>query len=304
MERLESTKLMSVRGLVAVITGGGTGLGRTMANTLDINGASNIFIIGRREDRLRETAASAINGSIIPVTGDITSKESLQAAYDTIASQTDHVDLLIANSGTTGRPYTDQEPKSDGSKPQLSELRDKLWSLPMEEFSHVSNVNVTGTFYTILAFLPLLEAANKKRPAPEQHILSPPRPQIIVISSAAGFIRFTPVNMEYHLSKAAVNYMIKLLATTFAEYNIRVNGIAPGFYYSDMSVAFYKSQGIQDKGITDGSFSRNLIPITRGGSEEDIAGLILYMAGAAGGNLNGSIILSDGGSLSIFPSTY
>jgi NADP-dependent 3-hydroxy acid dehydrogenase YdfG len=71
-----------------------------MARALDANGALKVFIIGRRERSLEETAAMAINGSIIPIKGDVTSKESLQSAYDHIASQTSHIDLLIANSGT------------------------------------------------------------------------------------------------------------------------------------------------------------------------------------------------------------
>lgn len=275
-----------------------------MAYALDINGASKVFIIGRREERLKETAASAISGSIIPVMGDVTSKESLQAAYDIISSQTDHVDLVVANSGTAGRPYASSEPKPDGSMPPFSELRNHLWSIPMEEFTNVSHVNVTGAFYTILAFLPLLKAANKKRSAPEQYIVSPPRPQIIITSSIAGFSRFAPGDMSYNFSKVAVNHMVKLLATTLVQDDIRVNGIAPGLYYTDMTLSFYESQGVHGKGIMDGSFSRDLIPITRSGSEEDIAGVILYMAGVAGGYLNGCIVVSDGGSLSIFPSTY
>jgi NAD(P)-dependent dehydrogenase (short-subunit alcohol dehydrogenase family) len=176
----------------------------------------------------------------------------------------------------------------------------------MEDFTNVSHVNVTGAFYTVLAFLPMLEAANKKRSVPDQSTISPPRPQIIITSSVAGFSRFSPAidNIAYQLSKAAVNHMVKLLATNLVQDNIRVNGIVPGFYYTDMSSPFYKSQGVEGKGLVDGSFSRDIIPITRSGGEEDMAGLILYMAGTTGGYLNGSIIVSDGGSLCIFPSTY
>ncbi|KAH9203731.1 hypothetical protein DL95DRAFT_138559 [Leptodontidium sp. 2 PMI_412] len=274
-----------------------------MARALDVNGASKVFIIGRREQHLKETAASAISGSIIPVTGDVTSKESLQAAYDTIVSQIDHIDLLVANSGIIG-PSANPKSKPDGSKPTLSELRDHFWSIPMEEFTNVSHVNVTGAFYTVLTFLPLLEAMNKKRPAPVPDIVSPPKPQIIITSSIAGFLRIAHCNVSYHLSKAAVTHMIKMLATILVQYDIRVNGLAPGLYHSDMALPFYESYGVHGNGITDGSFSRDLIPITRGGSEEDMAGVILWMAGAAGGYLNGNIVVSDGGSLSIMPSTY
>lgn len=122
-----------------------------MALALDANGASKVFIIGRREDKLQETASLAINKTIIPIKGDVSSKESLQAAYDSIASQTDHVDLLIANSGVMGPSARPPAAKEDGSKPSLSEVRDQLWAVPMEEFSRVFDINVTGSYYTVLA---------------------------------------------------------------------------------------------------------------------------------------------------------
>lgn len=72
-----------------------------MAQALAANGASKVFIIGRRLEALQETAKGGPKGAIIPVQGDITSKESLQAAYETISSQTEYIDLSIANSGVT-----------------------------------------------------------------------------------------------------------------------------------------------------------------------------------------------------------
>ncbi|KAJ5444845.1 3-oxoacyl- reductase [Penicillium daleae] len=175
MENLKSPKLFSVKGLVAVITGGGSGLGRNMALALDANGASKVFIIGRREHKIKDTAASAVNGSIIPVVGDISSKESLQTAYDQISSKAEYIDLLVANSGMVG-PSANPPARQKGSEPTLLELRDYLWATPMDQFSEVSHVNITGTFYTAVAFLPLLEAANAKRPLLPRgsfHVLDP-----------------------------------------------------------------------------------------------------------------------------------
>ncbi|UKZ58373.1 hypothetical protein TrVGV298_012241 [Trichoderma virens] len=102
MESLEARNLFSVNGLVAVITGGGSGLGRTLALALDANGASKVFVIGRRESKLQETASLGLKGSIIPVVGDVTSKESLKAAVEKVAAQTTHIDLLVVNSGIMG----------------------------------------------------------------------------------------------------------------------------------------------------------------------------------------------------------
>lgn len=78
--------------------------------------------------------------------------------------------------------------------------------------------------------------------------------------------------------------MVKLLSSTFAPHDIRVNGIAPGLYASDLITGLY---GDYDRMTSYGSVSKEFTPLTRLGGTVDIAGLILYMAGASGGNLNG-----------------
>lgn len=271
-----------------------------MAHALSANGASKVFIIGRRLEALQETAAGGTNGTIIPVQADITSKDSLEAAYKTIASQTSHVNTLIANSGVLG-PLSRAPPKEDGTKPTLSEIRDALWSIPPEDFTKTFDVNVTGSYYTVVAFLPLLEAANKLRPAPQKNVLSAPTAQVIITSSIAGFNRVVPFSISYNTSKAAVNHLVKVLATLLAGYDVRVNGIAPGLYMSEMSARNFQEN---DSGISDGSFGREMIPLTRAGGEEDIAGLVLFMAGASGGYLNGNITVTDGGRMSVLASSY
>ncbi|GAD96059.1 short chain dehydrogenase/reductase family [Paecilomyces variotii No. 5] len=305
MAEFEASKLFSVKGLVAIITGGGSGLGAVMARALDANGADKVFILGRREQNLKEVAAQAINKSIIPVTADVTSKESLQAAYDAISKETDHVDLLVANSGIMGPSISPGAPgKPAGSTPTLSELRDHLWATPMEDFSNVFNVNISGTFYTVLAFIPLLQAADQKRPPPVPGKLSPPKPQVVITSSIGGFSRIAAFSPAYSISKSATNYMIKSLSTMLVKYGIRVNGIAPGLYYSEMAAPAFEAHNAVGAGISDGSLPPEFIPITRGGSSEDIASIILWMAGAGGGYLSGNIVVSDGGRLSTVPSTY
>ncbi|KAJ5690188.1 Short-chain dehydrogenase/reductase SAT3 [Penicillium macrosclerotiorum] len=304
MSHLQASNLFSVQDRVVVITGGGSGLGRTMARALAINGASKIFVLGRREDALQETAAQAPDASVIPIKCDITSKDSLEAAYQAVAAQTSHVDVLFANSGVLGPKMRSPLPKADGSLPSLTEVRNELFNVPMEDFTSVLNVNVTGSYYTVLAFLPLLEAANKRRPAPEVGVLTPPTAQVVITSSIAGYIRKVPFSYAYNASKAATTHLVKMLSTGLSSYDIRVNGITPGLYHSEMASNITTDGGVQGDGISEGSFPREMIPLTRGGSEEDIAGLILWMASASGGYLNGSIMVTDGGRVSILPNTY
>lgn len=271
-----------------------------MAKVLAVNGASKVFVVGRRLEALQETAALGPPGTIIPVTGDISTKESIQATYETIALQTDHVDLLVADSGVLG-PETRHPTNPDGSKAGLSEVREKLWSISMDDFSNTLHTNITGTFFTVVAFLPLLEATNKRRPAPVSEVPSAPTAQIIITSSIAGFVRAVPVGFPYNTSKAGVTHLIKLLSTYLCEHDIRVNGIAPGLYISEMSSPAFEGRGT---GVSDGSFPRDRIPLTRSGSEQDISGLLLFLSGPSGGYVNGSIIVTDGGRLSVLPSSY
>lgn len=175
----------------------------------------------------------------------------------------------------------------------------------MKDFSDVSHVNVTGAFYTAVAFLPLLEAANQKRGPSIPGELSSPRPQIVITSSIVSFLRIGPTTgYAYHFSKAAVNLLIKMLSTTLGQHDIRVNGIAPGLYLSELTTGIFARQSVAGQGVTEGSFPRDHIPLRRAGAEEDIAGVVLWMAGRAGGYLNGTIVVSDGGRLGISPSTY
>jgi NADP-dependent 3-hydroxy acid dehydrogenase YdfG len=69
--------LFGIKGIVAVITGGGSGLGLSIAKALDENGAKAVYIIGRRKETLEKAAKQGVNGTIIPLQGDMTSKESL-----------------------------------------------------------------------------------------------------------------------------------------------------------------------------------------------------------------------------------
>lgn len=109
--------------------------------------------------------------------------------------------------------------------------------------------------------------------------------------------------IAYQLSKAAVSLLIKLLSTNLLNYHIRVNGIAPGIYPTDMSASLTRAAGI-DHGITEGDVPETVVPLTRLGSEHDLAGLVLFMAGTSGGYLNGTIVISDGGRVAANPSSY
>jgi NAD(P)-dependent dehydrogenase (short-subunit alcohol dehydrogenase family) len=255
MAHLTKQDLFDCTGLVAVITGGGTGMyrqhildiihnllfinpfansmetliysgiGLVMARALEANGAT-VYIIGRRKDKLDEAAATAQHGNIIPLQGDVTSKTDLERIAAHIATETGFVNLVIANSGIMGPNNRNLNPRADdGSSlclPTIQETQKALWDFPVEAVTDTYCVNVAGVLYTAIAFLDLLDKGNQRGNVQQWS-------QVMVTSSIGGFHRgWTQAGLAYTTSKAAVSHMVKSLASYLIQHRIRVNGIVPG----------------------------------------------------------------------------
>lgn len=298
---LLAQNLFNVNGLNILITGAGSGLGSYMARGLAANGANKIVIIGRREEALRRTQASLPSEhakTLIPVTCDVTSKESLSAALKTVTEThgISTLDVLICNSGTSG-------PSVKTVTPTIDELVANMLAPSEEETTNTFRVNLTGVYLTIATFLPLLDAANKARPA--IGTTDKPRPQIITTSSIGGFNRQPLANLSYGPSKAGVVHMTKQLATLLVAHDIRANTIAPGLYMSEMTTGYMSSNKLDsDNHNREGNVKKSEIPATRGGDEQDMAGLVLWLCSRAGSYINGCVVVTDGGRLSVVPASY
>jgi NAD(P)-dependent dehydrogenase (short-subunit alcohol dehydrogenase family) len=189
-----------------------------MTKALALNGASKVYIIGRRLEKLQEATKLSSHSNIIPIQGDVTDKESLQSMAAQIRKETGYINLLICNSGISGPQAAVNMPKDTPAK----ELQRMILDTPMEEFNHVFAVNVTGVLYNAIAFLDLLEAGNK------QGNMAEIRSQVLVTGSIAAYNRNVGAGIAYNTSKAAVTHLVKMLAGLFTEYSVRVNAIAPG----------------------------------------------------------------------------
>ncbi|KAI1133327.1 hypothetical protein F5Y10DRAFT_85979 [Nemania abortiva] len=282
---LDTQSLFDVKGLVAVVTGGGSGIGLMIAQALEANGAI-VYIIGRRKEKLEQAAATAKHNNIHPVVGDVTSKTSLAAAASTIEGETGgYVDLVVANSGILG-PSLDDMPQD----PDITTFQNFLATWDTDVFNQTFATNVTGVFNTVVAFLSLLDAGNKREGRPKQ------RSQVIATSSIGAYNR-VPLGYAYSGSKAAVNHMMKQFATTLVPYGIRSNAIAPGFYPSELN------EDVISKTNTEG-WPKSMVPEQRAGDREDMAGTVLFLASKAGAYINGNILVTDGGRLGVRPSAY
>lgn len=296
--------LFNVNGMVAVITGGGSGLGLYAARALDANGAKAVYIIGRRENTLEEAAKTATNGTIIPITGDVTDKSALTKIVKQIQQEQGYVNLLFNNAGVSGpkdRKALKENTSNSDDKPTIKELQQTLWQPDMDEYTKTLHINCTGVYYTTIAFLELLDAGNKKGNLAQDS-------QVIVTSSVAGFSRYLASSFAYSTSKAAANHLTKMLSTFFAQsgLRIRVNLIAPGLYPSEMTQGSTSELEKYDGKAFDGAHKMPVdrSPSERTGSEQDIAGTILFMASQAGAYLNGEALVTDGGRLAQLPSVY
>jgi len=293
MSDLSIENLFSVKGIVALITGGGSGIGLMIAKALDANGAEAVYIVGRREEVLQNAAKQGINGKIIPVVGDVTSKDSLAAIAARIEKDHGFLNVLVANSGIIGI-RSDQSLPSD-HEPSLKEFKEGFWQHSMEDFTQASHVNVTAVFYTCLAFLELLDAGNTKKNVSQTS-------QIITIASIASFSRQAAAGYPYSTSKAGVMHLMKILSTRFAKWDIRCNVIAPGPYPSEMTS---ETKGVDGKKPTDdGGLPKTVVPLGRMGREEDMAGTAITLIAKSGAYINGNVIITDGGRLTQLPSVY
>jgi NAD(P)-dependent dehydrogenase (short-subunit alcohol dehydrogenase family) len=284
-----------------------------MAKALALNGAKKVYIVGRRLDKLEEAAKESPTGNIIPLQGDVTSKESLESCTEHVRKEVGYVNLVICNSGVTGPPHAVNMAAGTSAR----DLQKQVLATPMEDFTQAFSVNVSGVYYTAFAFLDLLEEGNKK-----ENALEGVTSQVLVTGSIAAYNRSVGAGIAYNTSKAAVTHLVKILAGIFVPYSVRVNAIAPGCKFSSRRTFYHEVQRANSKrkvfpsdlsasllaGRGDstqiGSFPKSFIPAEKTGDEQDMAGTILYMASRAAAYCTALILVVDGGRLTLLPGSY
>lgn len=202
-------------------------------------GASKVYILGRRKDVLEKTAEA--HPSIILIECDVCAKTSLQSAVDFITKDAGYVNLVIANSGVIGPETRFNSDKS------VSELRKILFDdVSIEDFTETFSVNVSGAYFTMLAFLELLDAGNQQAlkggfgaPSKEGSDVPSIQSQVIFTSSISAYSRFWTSTPAYTSSKAAIAHLAKHTSTNLVKYGIRVNALAPGCEFEEYRVLLF-----------------------------------------------------------------
>ncbi|MFO7305490.1 MAG: glucose 1-dehydrogenase [Gammaproteobacteria bacterium] len=248
--------LFDLRGKVALITGASSGLGRHFAGVLSRAGA-RVGLAARRVDALETAAAELSAGGA--VTGiarlDLNDEESITSAIATIEQLLGPIDILVNNAGVCI------------TKPVLEQTA--------RDWDEVLDVNLRG------AFLMSTHVARRMRELKRGGSII--NIQSILSYRQAGHIA------PYAASKAALNQLTKSMALELARFNIRVNGIAPGYFLTDINRDFFATEA--------GAAMVKRIPQRRLGRFEDLDGPLLLLASDASRYMTGSTIVVDGGHL-------
>ncbi|KAH1580229.1 hypothetical protein KXW39_006160 [Aspergillus fumigatus] len=263
--RFKLENLFSVKGRVALVTGGGSGIGLMIIQALTVSGAK-VYITGRtgeKLDRVAELYSHNIPGQIIPITADVTSKQSIQKLVDEISSEEKALHILVNNAGISG---TTQDTDSQSAE----ELHQKLFkdeSNSVEEWDEIFRTNVTQLYFTTAAFLPLLN------------------------NSISGILKTAQHHFHYNASKGAAIHVSRMLAHGIASSNlkIRVNNIAPGVFPLEMTA---NDSDEKQKSSLPKEKYEGKVPAGRPGKDKDMGSAIFSICNQY---LNGQTIVVDGG---------
>ncbi|MDI3327603.1 MAG: SDR family oxidoreductase [Alicyclobacillaceae bacterium] len=254
---MHSRDLFDLTGRVAIITGGGRGLGREIALGYAEMGA-DVVLCSRRVENCHQVAEEvrALGRRALPVACDVANPDDVRRVVDETLNTFGKIDILVNNSGTSwGAPALE---------------------MPLEAWHKVMETNVTGTFLMSQAVARhMIERGEGGR--------------IINIASVAGLVGSPPEVLDavgYSASKGAVVNLTRDLAVKWARYNILVNAIAPGFFPTKMSKVVIERNGEE---ILRGT------PLKRFGREGELKGVAIFLASAASSYITGQILAVDGG---------
>jgi NAD(P)-dependent dehydrogenase (short-subunit alcohol dehydrogenase family) len=249
-------QLFSIRGKVAVVTGGSRGIGEMIARGYVAAGAK-VYISSRKAAACEALAGElAAVGECIPLPVDLSTPEGAAELAAEIASREPEVHVLVNNAGASwGEPLDDYA---------------------VEGFDKVMDLNVRGVFLLTQALAPQIRAAaSAEDPA-----------RVINIGSIDGGFHVPAYEAyAYSASKAAVHQLTRHLGRFLAADHVTVNAIAPGLFPSKMTAFMFDHEEQLVAGI----------PMGRAGTPEDMAGIAIYLASRAGAYTTGAIIPVDGG---------
>ncbi|KZT65733.1 short-chain dehydrogenase [Daedalea quercina L-15889] len=293
---LRLDNLFSVKGRVALVTGGGTGLGWMIAEGLAVNGA-RVYITGRRKDVLEQSASKFAQenkgeGSVIPLVMDVTDKASILAAHEVVSTKERKLHILVNNAGIAGpfaKFFNDMDAPEHRDPETLG--RALFDNASFYDWANVFTVNAFSVYFVTTAFLGLLAKGSEDVPGYTSSVIN--------MGSISGNTKLAQKKFAYNSSKGAVTHLTKMLATELALKGIpvRVCSVAPGVFPSEMTDPVVTPDMVEK--YADGVIP---VPMRRAGTVQEMAGTVMYLASPAGCYTTGEEILVDGGYIAVNPS--
>ncbi|KAI1339204.1 hypothetical protein F5Y15DRAFT_383430 [Xylariaceae sp. FL0016] len=276
-----SNELFNLKGRVALVTGGGSGIGLMATQALVANGAK-VYITGRTKEKLDRVVEkySEGNDSIIPIQADITNKQEIAKLAKDIESRESCLCILINNAGISGSTLQTEAESASEMKQNLFDDEKST----VEDWTDVYRTNVAQLYFVTTAFLPLLQKSSERHQGWSGTVIN--------ISSISGLVKTAQHHFQYNASKGAANHLTRMLASEIAsnKLKIRVNAIAPGVFPSEMTT---NESGEDQKSFIPREKYEDKVPAGRPGKDEDMAQTVLFFA--VNQYLNGQVVAVDGG---------
>ena len=252
--------MFNLKGRVAVITGASSGLGKQMAQAFAKQGA-DLAIVARRIERLEELKKELEkeNIKVLPVKCDVTNTEEINNAANQIEKEFGKVDILVNCAGSS---------KDKG----VLDMTDDEWSFTID-------TDLTSVFKMTRAFTNIMKKNNYGR--------------VINIASMYGLVGNTEIpTIAYHSSKGGVVNFTRAAAAELAKYNITVNCICPGYFYTELTTQVLDTDYFKD-------FANTHVPMKRYGKSGELNAGAIFLASDEASYVTGVILPIDGGYTSV-----
>ncbi len=254
---------MRLEGKVALITGGGTGIGAAVAERFVAEGAK-VCITGRRKEKLEQQAAGFPKGSVAICPGDVSNHEDVKRMVATTALLGDRIDILVNNAA--------------------SDVMGSITELDPDAWRHVLDVNLTGPFLLMKETIPrMIESGGG----------------CVVNIASVGGLRCMPGAPAYGASKAGLIFLTQQSALEYGRFKVRCNAVCPGATRTEMLEEAVSGIAKGMDASIDAIFQRfsSHVPLGRVSGPSEIAGACVFLASDDSSFVTGAVLVVDGGSI-------